>query len=115
MKPLDSLESNAVIEIYREGGIAFIPKLSGPRRVELSDMSDDKRQQLCQLINQAMPYAQEKENAGRGDQRYFRLEIYYASAETTASLVVIIPETQAPEELVDLWKQAPPDENHACE
>ncbi|MFO6299722.1 protealysin inhibitor emfourin [Rahnella selenatireducens] len=115
MKPLDSLESNAVIEIYREGGIAFIPKLSGPRRVDLSGMSDDKRQEICQLINKTLPYAQEKENVGRGDQRYFRLEIYYASAETTASLVVIIPETQAPEELVDLWKQAPPDESHSCE
>lgn len=60
MKPLDSLESNAVIEIYREGGIAFIPKLSGPRRVELSGMSDDKRREICQLINKALPYAQEK-------------------------------------------------------
>lgn len=114
MKPLDSLESNAVIEIYREGGIAFIPKLSGPRRIELSDMSDDKRQQLCQLINQAMPYAQEKENAGHGDQRYFRIEIYFASAEHSASLVVIVPETEAPEELVNLWKQARP-EDHPSE
>lgn len=109
MKPLDSLESNTVIEIYREGGVAFIPKLSGPRRVELSGMSDDKRREICQLINKALPYAQEKENAGRGDQRYFRLEIYYTSAEHSASLVVIIPETETPEELVDLWKQAQPD------
>ncbi len=114
MKPLDSLESNTVIEIYREGGVAFIPKLSGPRRVELSGMSDDKRREICQLINKALPYAQEKENAGRGDQRYFRLEIYYAPAEHSASLVVIIPETETPEELVDLWKQAPPDD-HSCE
>ena len=114
MKPLDSLESNTVIEIYREGVVAFIPKLSGPRRVELSGMSDDKRREICQLINKALPYAQEKENAGRGDQRYFRLEIYYASAEHYASLVVIIPETETPEELVDLWKQAPPDD-HSCE
>ena len=111
MKPLDSLESNAVIEIYREGGIAFIPKLSGPRRVELAGMSDDKRQQICQLINQALPFAQEKENAGRGDQRYFRIEIYVESAEHSASLVVIIPETEAPEALVNLWKQAQPDDH----
>ena len=111
MKPLDSLESNAVIEIYREGGIAFIPKLSGPRRVKLAGMSDDKRQQICQLINQALPFAQEKENAGRGDQRYFRIEIYVESAEHSASLVVIIPETEAPEALVNLWKQAQPDDH----
>lgn len=111
MKPLDSLESNTVIEIYREGGVAFIPKLSGPRRVELSGMSDDKRREICELINKTLPFAQEKENAGRGDQRYFRLEIYYASAEHSASLVVIIPETETPEELVDLWKQAPPDDH----
>jgi hypothetical protein len=114
MKPLDSLESNTVIEIYREGGVAFIPKLSEPRRVELSGMSDDKRREICQLINKALPYAQEKENAGRGDQRYFRLEIYYASADHSASLVVIIPETETPEELLELWKQAPPDD-HFCE
>lgn len=113
MKPLDSLESNAVIEIYREGGIAFIPKLSGPRRVELSGMSDDKRREICQLINKALPYAQEKENAGHSDQRYFRLEIYYASQAHSASLVVIIPETETPEELVNLWKQAPPDDHSA--
>ena len=109
MKPLESLESSAVIEMYREGGVAFIPKLNGPRRVSMAGMSEDKRQQICQLINQSLPYAEPPEQAGRGDQRYYRLEISYATAQQSGSLVLIIPETQTPAELIELWKSAQPE------
>jgi|SRR5471030_1032519 len=109
MKPLDTLDSSAVIEMYREGGMAFIPKLNGPRRVALAGMSDDKRREICQLINQSLPYAKPAEEAGSGDQRYYRLEIQYAAPGQSGSLVVIIPESQIPAELVELWKAASPD------
>ncbi|GAB2935507.1 protealysin inhibitor emfourin [Hafnia psychrotolerans] len=109
MKPLDTLDSSAVIEMYREGGIAFMPKLNGPRRVELAGMSDDKRRKICQLINQSLPYAKPPEKVGHGDQRYYRLDIHYATPGQSGSLMVIIPENQIPAELVELWKAASPD------
>jgi hypothetical protein len=84
MKPLDTLQADAILELAREGGVSF---------------SDERRQQICQLINQTLPYAQPPAQAGRGDQRYFRVEI-----RGKRSLILVIPEAQVPSELVDLWR-----------
>src|SRR5476649_902155 len=110
MKPLESLDSSAVIEIYREGGMAFIPKLNGPRRVAMDGLSEGKRQQICDWINQSLPFAEASEKAGHGDQRYYRLEIHYTTPQKSGSLVIIIPETQTPAELIELWKSASPED-----
>jgi hypothetical protein len=99
MKPLDTLQADAILELAREGGVSFMPRLNGPRRIALDHFSDERRQQICQLINQTLPYAQPPAQAGRGDQRYFRVEI-----RGKRSLILVIPEAQVPSELVDLWR-----------
>ncbi|QCR35302.1 protealysin inhibitor emfourin [Nissabacter sp. SGAir0207] len=104
MKQLSELRPDAVIILVREGGFAFIPKLSGPRRICLSEVSDETRARLCQLINQLLPYAEQQPGrAGSGDQRYFRLEIHFTSANYQ-DWVLEIPETRTPQELIQLWK-----------
>jgi hypothetical protein len=104
MHPLSELNPDAVIILVREGGFAFIPKLNGPRRIALTDVSEETRERICHLINQILPYAQQQPGqAGRGDQRYFRLEIHFTSADYQ-DWVLVIPETRTPEELIKLWK-----------
>ena len=99
MEPLTVLQPDAVLELVREGGVAYLPALNGPRRILLAHFDAARRQQICQLINQALPYAKAEPEAGRGDQRYFRLEL---RAERT--VILIIPESHVPEGLVELWK-----------
>jgi hypothetical protein len=99
MEPLTVLQPDAVLELAREGGVAYLPALNGPRRILLAHFDAARRQQICQLINQALPYAKAEPEAGRGDQRYFRLEL---RAERT--VILIIPESHVPEGLVELWK-----------
>lgn len=60
MKPLPVLNQDTVIELAREGGFAFIPKLAGQRRIALADITPEQRQRLNQLLNQTLPYAQEE-------------------------------------------------------
>lgn len=99
MEPLTALHADAVLELAHEGGVAYMPKLNAPRRIELTHLSDEGRQHLCQLINQLMPLAQKPEDAGRGDQRYFRLEVHGERA-----LVLTVPEARVPQGLVELWE-----------
>lgn len=105
MKTLAALDHNAVIMVSREGGIAFMPKLNGARRIEAAQMSDDTRANVCQLINQVMSCAPTTSaQAGSGDKRYYRLCIN--SGERCQDLELIVPETAAPQALVQLWKDA---------
>ena len=39
MKPLPTLNQDTVIELAREGGFAYIPKLAGQRRIALADIT----------------------------------------------------------------------------
>ncbi|CAI0822991.1 Uncharacterised protein [Serratia entomophila] len=113
MKPLPTLDQNTVIELAREGGFAFIPKLAGQRRIALADITPAQRQRLNQLINLTLPYAREEgqpDSPGCGDQRYFRVQINYASPTLCSEIVLLIPETSAPQALVDLWKTGQVDE-----
>ncbi|WP_297833074.1 protealysin inhibitor emfourin [Pseudomonas sp.] len=105
MKTLTALDHNAVILVSREGGIAFMPKLNGARRIEAAQMSDDKRANVCELINHMLSCASTTQaQAGSGDQRYYRLCIN--SGELCRDLELIVPETAAPQALVNLWKDA---------
>ncbi|CAI1089680.1 protealysin inhibitor emfourin [Serratia quinivorans] len=113
MKPLPALNQDTVIELAREGGFAFIPKLAGQRRIALADITPEQRQRLNQLLNQALPYAQEEgqpDSPGCGDQRYFRVQISYYSQALCSEIVLLIPEANAPQALVDLWKTGQVDE-----
>ncbi|HEI8867609.1 protealysin inhibitor emfourin [Serratia sp. AKBS12] len=107
MRPLPTLDQDSVIELAREGGFAFIPKLAGPRRIALADIPPAQRQRLDQLLKQTLPYAQEAgqpDSPGCGDQRYFRLQINYYSQNSSSEIVLLIPEGSAPQALIDLWK-----------
>ena len=113
MKPFPALNQDTVIELAREGGFAFIPKLAGQRRIALADITPEQRQRLNQLLNQTLPYAQEEGKPGSpgcGDQRYFRVQISYYSQNLRSEIVLLIPETSAPQALVDLWKTGQVDE-----
>ncbi len=108
MNTLPELSNDAVIDVAREGGFAWIPKLSGPRRITLAQLSDPQRKHVCEVLRQAMPLGEppgEQSRAGHGDQRYFRIEISYATAQQVGNIVLLVPEDQAPPALVQLWQE----------
>jgi hypothetical protein len=49
------LTDDAVVELAREGGVAFIPKLSGQRTIALSSLNEAQRQRLVSILEQAFP------------------------------------------------------------
>lgn len=107
MSALPELNDDAVIDVAREGGVAFIPKLSGPRRFALGQLSQDEKARVCSIMKQAMALGEPagpQSQAGRGDQRYFRIEITYATSHEAGNIVMVIPENLAPPALVELWK-----------
>lgn len=107
MKNLPELSDDAVIDVAREGGFAYIPKLAGARRFALAQLDPPEREHVCSVLRRALPLGEppgEQSLAGRGDQRYYRVEISYATPNQIGSIVIVIPEDQAPPELVQLWK-----------
>lgn len=97
MEPLAGLPADSVLELAQEGGVAFMPKLNGLRRIELGHLNDEARGHLCDLINGLLPLAQKAEEAGRGDQRYFRLVVQ-------GRMELRVPEGKLPKGLLELWK-----------
>lgn len=107
MSDLPPLTDDAVIVVAREGGIAFFPSLRGERRFTLGQLPDPQKQRVCHVLEQAMPLGEPEEKAaqvGRGDQRYFRIQIHYATHQEVGTLVLLIPEQVAPPELESLWR-----------
>ncbi|MDX5629597.1 MULTISPECIES: protealysin inhibitor emfourin [unclassified Brenneria] len=110
MKTLPELNDDAVIELAREGGIAWIPKLAGLRRFALANLPPPVRERICHAIRSALPQAREPggpDSPGRGDQFYYRIHIYFSSAKKTpdAEKEFLIPENLAPPELTTLWRE----------
>ncbi len=101
------LSDDAIIELAREGGIAFIPRLRGERRFALGQLPEPQKQRVCNVLEQALPLGEPEDqaaNLGRGDQRYFRIQITYATHQEAGSVVILIPETLASPELEALWR-----------
>jgi len=101
------LTDDAIIELAREGGIAFIPKLRSERRFALAQLPEPQKQRVCNVLEQALPLGEPEEQAatmGHGDQRYYRIQITYATHREAGSIVILIPETVAPPELQALWR-----------
>ncbi len=74
------LTDDAVVELAREGGVAYIPKLSGQRTIALSSLNEAQRQRLVSILEQAFPRGQppgQASSPGSGDQRYFRIQIIW--------------------------------------
>lgn len=101
------LTDDAIIELAREGGIAFIPGLRSERRFALAQLPEPQKQRVCNVLEQALPLGEPEEQAasiGRGDQRYFRIQISYATHREAGKIVILIPENVAPPELQALWR-----------
>ncbi|MCE0489192.1 hypothetical protein LU196_03860 [Pantoea sp. Mb-10] len=102
------LSDDAIIELAREGGIAFIPGLRAERRIALAQLSEPQKKHVCSVLEQAMARGKPEEEApriGGGDQRYFRIQITYSTQHNAGSIVILIPEAEAPPELQSLWKE----------
>ncbi|ROP63088.1 hypothetical protein EDF81_1609 [Enterobacter sp. BIGb0383] len=107
---IPELTDDAVVELAREGGVAFFPKLSGLRTITLSSLSETQRQRVVNILEQAFPRGQppgEPSSPGRGDQRYFRIQIIRTRHNQAqyADIIVLVPEQEAPESLVELWQK----------
>lgn len=109
MKTLPALNEDAIIELAREGGFAWIPKLAGPRRFALASLSSSQRERICHAIRNAAPQAREPgepDGPGRGDQFYYRIHISYCQPQQNqyTDVILLIPEDRAPPELTELWR-----------
>ena len=103
MSQLPSLQALRVVRLSREGGVAALPGLRRPCAIRLEDCPPPQREALRSLLGQALPSAVAPEQAGRGDRRFFLVELVFA--EQRESLNFSIPEDVAPDELIRLWRQ----------
>lgn len=106
MSQLPELTDDATIVVTREGGFAFIPGLRSERRFPLGELPAPEKQRVCKVLEQAMPLCEPEEKAakvGGGDQRYFRIQIQYATRREAGTVVLLIPEQSAPPELASLF------------
>ncbi|CAH0205662.1 protealysin inhibitor emfourin [Erwinia aphidicola] len=101
------LSDDAIIDVAREGGFALIPKLAEPRRFALSQLAAAQKERVCEVMRQALPLGEPEDHQaalGRGDQRYFRIQISYSTQQSAGAIVILIPEQLAPPELESLWR-----------
>ncbi|VVQ33981.1 hypothetical protein PS943_03590 [Pseudomonas fluorescens] len=101
MKTLPTLDDNAVVCVSRQGGIAAIHTLTRPREIEFAQCDADQRTRICSLLEGCLLMT--SSSAGRGDQRFYQIEVRYRSGEQDDRMVMKVPEDQAPGELVHLW------------
>ncbi|HHW4680706.1 MAG TPA: protealysin inhibitor emfourin [Xylella taiwanensis] len=109
MTTIPELSDDTVIYVAREGGFAWIPKQAKPRRIALNQMCPPQRERICHILRQALPLGTPpaaQSPVGRGDQRYYCIEISDATQNQAGNTVIVIPEHQAPPELIQLWKEA---------
>ena len=100
------LTDDAVVELAREGGVAYIPMLAGRRRIVIAQLTDEQRQRLIEILHQALPLAQppgQADSPGRGDQRFYRLQITWTTRQS--DMLLLIPESKAQPSFVELWRE----------
>ncbi|MHA6495270.1 protealysin inhibitor emfourin [Pseudomonas borbori] len=102
MKRLPELGSDAVVRLSRQGGVAAIQALSRPREIEFAECDEHQRGQICSVLEGCLPLANNA-TTGRGDQRFYRIELRYRQDEKDDELVIQVPENEAPGDLVRLW------------
>ena len=102
---LADLSDDAVIELAREGGVAWIPALSGMRKIVVAKLNEQQKQRIATILQQSLPLGKppgQPDSPGRGDQRFFRIQI--VSEQRYHSLIILIPEDRAPNSLIELWR-----------
>lgn len=102
MKSLPELGNSAIVRISRQGGFAAISALSRPREIDFAQCDPDQRGQVCSILQSCLP--ESTAEAGKGDQRFYRIELQVPRQEQPGEMVLQIPEDRAPGELVRLWK-----------
>ncbi|HYG43652.1 MAG TPA: protealysin inhibitor emfourin [Bordetella sp.] len=102
MIELPPLSDATLVRVSRQGGLAYVPARAAPRDIDLRACPEDQRRDICQALRQAAPVAMRETELG-GDQRYFRIEIWFVG--DTATVRFQVPESQAPEPLLRLWKR----------
>ncbi|WP_454864854.1 protealysin inhibitor emfourin [Pseudomonas rhizophila] len=101
MKPLPNLDDHAVVRLSRQGGVAAMPGLTRPREIDFSQCDLNQRTRICSVLEGCLPL--DSAAPGRGDQRFFRIEVRYRANDQDDEMVLQVPEDQAPGELVRLW------------
>lgn len=102
MIKLPPLQHVMGLKLSREGGLAYLPGRQQRCSIDLVDCPPDERAAICQVVKAAAPQAVAAEQAGRGDQRYFLIELSFTD-EGPEPLSFSVPEHAAPEELLRLW------------
>ncbi|MGN6455934.1 MAG: protealysin inhibitor emfourin [Achromobacter mucicolens] len=106
MIELPPLDLAQLVRLSREGGLAYLPGLAPPRRIDMATCPPVVRQEVCDAILHAAPKAMPGSAGAGGDQRYFHVEVEFEGADT-ARVTFDVPEADAPETLVRLWKRPP--------
>jgi len=99
MKKLPPLGNDATVRLSRQGGVTAM--LSRPREIEFAQCNLDEREQICSLLNGCLPLT--SADSGRGDQRFYQIEVRFRQDDRDDQLMLQVPEDQAPGELVRLW------------
>lgn len=103
MIELPPLDLAHLVRLTRQGGLAYLPGLARPRTIDLATCPPDVRQEACDALERAAPVAVARDAGGGGDQRYFHVEVLYRGAGV-ADVSFDVPESEAPDTLVRLWK-----------
>jgi len=101
MKTLPDLDDNAVVRLSRQGGVAAIHALTRPREIEFAQCDLDQRTRICSVLEGCLPLT--SSTSGRGDPRFFQIEVRYRANDQDDEMVLQVPEDRAPGELVHLW------------
>ena len=101
MKTLPDLDDKAVVKLSRQGGVAAIHALTRPREIEFAQCDLDQRTRICSVLEGCLPLT--SSTPGRGDLRYFQIEVRYRSNDQDDEMVLQVPEDRAPGDLVHLW------------
>ncbi|MFY3129475.1 protealysin inhibitor emfourin [Achromobacter ruhlandii] len=106
MIDLPPLELAQRVSLTREGGLAYLPGLARTRSIDLTSCPSDLRQEVGEALRRTAPLASPDCAAQGGDQRYFHVELAFRDPASgdTASLTFDVPEAQAPDILVRLWR-----------
>lgn len=103
MIELPSLDLVQLVRLTREGGLAYLPGLAQPRHIDMTTCPPGVRQEVCDALVRAAPKAVSGSPDARGDQRYFHVEVEFEGADV-ARITFDVPEAEAPDTLVQLWK-----------
>ncbi|MDB6446940.1 MULTISPECIES: protealysin inhibitor emfourin [unclassified Pseudomonas] len=101
MKNLPDLDDKAVVRLSRQGGVAAIHALTRPREIEFAQCDLDQRTRICSVLEGCLPLT--SSTPGRGDQRFFQIEVRYRTNDQDDEMVLQVPEDRAPGELIQLW------------